>query len=235
MALVLYGGGVSEFRGSIGGSTFSRNKAGAIVRNKTYPVKKKTQLKAGHQSSFSYLVGYYNNTLTYSQRQAWTSYASGTPFTNKLGQTYYMSGLQAFLRTNIHMLSGGFDIFDYGPTSTGIPTSIGISQAYITVDASAMTVSWANGSIPALQYLHYDTWIFFYQFAPKTYGSTWIFDRPKLIGSIFSDYPTPPSYPLVFDSLYPLTAGQICGVGYTYIDSLGRTSSRGVTGKLIQA
>lgn len=103
MALVRYGNGVSEFRGSIAGNVFSRGRAGAIVRNRTTPVNPNTQAQADFRYLFSQTAANYT-TLTKSQQEAWTEYAQMLTFwRNRLGERYTPSGRQVFQYCNMNL------------------------------------------------------------------------------------------------------------------------------------
>lgn len=103
MALVRYGNGVSELRGSIAGNVFSRGRAGAIVRNRTTPVNPNTQAQADFRYLFSQTAANYT-TLTKSQQEAWTEYAQMLTFwRNRLGEPYTPSGRQVFQYCNMNL------------------------------------------------------------------------------------------------------------------------------------
>jgi len=103
MALVRFGNGVSELRGSIAGNVFSRGRAGAIVRNRTTPVNPNTQAQADFRYLFSQTAANYT-TLTKSQQEAWTEYAQMLTFwRNRLGEPYTPSGRQVFQYCNTNL------------------------------------------------------------------------------------------------------------------------------------
>lgn len=119
MALVRYGNGVSELRGSIAGNVFSRGRAGAIVRNRTTPVNPNTQAQADFRYLFSQTAANYT-TLTKSQQEAWTEYAQMLTFwRNRLGEPYTPSGRQVFqyCNTNLALANATLD-----PTTAGAPS-----------------------------------------------------------------------------------------------------------------
>lgn len=100
MALVKYGPVVSDVRGSIGGTVFSRSRAGAFARIRTKPVFTPTAERDRYQSIMAWVYGYWHDTLTNAQRIAWNTLGDNTDFTNALGDTYHPSGYNLFLRTN---------------------------------------------------------------------------------------------------------------------------------------
>lgn len=104
MALVRYGNGVSELRGSIAGNVFSRGRSGAIVRNRTTPVNPNTQAQADFRYLFAQTAANYT-TLTKQQQQNWDIYAQMLTFwRNRLGEPYTPSGRQVFQYCNMNLV-----------------------------------------------------------------------------------------------------------------------------------
>jgi len=109
-ALIKAGGLISEIRGSIGGYVFSRGKSGATIRSRVIPV----QPNSDSQLEIRYLVATLANqwatVLSVGQRQSWTDYAALTPWTNKLGETIYLTGMNWFIKCNITRMMVGMSI-----------------------------------------------------------------------------------------------------------------------------
>ena len=93
---VSFGGGVADGRGSIGGTTFSRNRYGAYARKRVVPVNPRTSEQVRARTTFQAAVTAWRQ-LTDAQRAAWSNYAAQTPVQDKLGATIYLTGLQAFM------------------------------------------------------------------------------------------------------------------------------------------
>ena len=100
MAIVKYGGGVAEFRGSIGGVTFSRNKAGTISRIRKKPRYKATSEAQRMSVALAYYTGLWHDVLNAGQRTAWRALAAATVWVNRLGDNYSPSGLNLYVRSN---------------------------------------------------------------------------------------------------------------------------------------
>lgn len=100
VALVKYGVGIAEMRGSIGGVTFSKSYCGPIVKEKPYPVRR----MRGFQPNRRSLVGFLSRrwgALTDAQRQEWKTWALNHPEPDKFGGTFIMSGINAFVKLNM--------------------------------------------------------------------------------------------------------------------------------------
>lgn len=100
MALVKFGPVVSDVRGSIGGTVFSRSRAGAFARIRTKPTFAPTPPRNLIQSIMAHVYGQWLNECTNAQRVVWNTLGDNTDFTNALGDTYHPSGWNLFLRTN---------------------------------------------------------------------------------------------------------------------------------------
>ena len=119
MALVMLGGGVTDIRGSIGGSPFSRCAGGNYARARMKPVNPHSPLQNARRANVAYLTKYWSATLTEQQRTDWRAYATATTWTNRLGQTIEINGLAAFLRVNSLLLLIGEAVIAAAPTATG--------------------------------------------------------------------------------------------------------------------
>lgn len=102
MALVRFGGGVSEMRGSIAGNVFARSRAGSYARNRAVPVNPSTPdqsfvraLLAGATDNFK--------TLDKTQVDEWNLFAATQTRLNRLGETYTPSGKQLFTEASMNL------------------------------------------------------------------------------------------------------------------------------------
>jgi hypothetical protein len=96
MALVRFGNGISEIRGSIAGSTFSRTHAGAVIRNRIKPTNPNTQPQADIRYLFSYVAASYAD-LSEAERKQWREFAEALTFwKNRLGESYTPTARQVY-------------------------------------------------------------------------------------------------------------------------------------------
>lgn len=119
MALVRFGAGIADARGSIGGTTFSRCAGGSYMRNRTKPVNPRTALQNTRRQEVASLAKHWSNTLTEQHRMDWRAYAAGTTWTNRLGQTIEINGLAAFVRLNVLQRLIPSVIVQHAPTAMG--------------------------------------------------------------------------------------------------------------------
>lgn len=113
MALVRFGNGVSEIRGSIAGNVFSRGRAGAIIRNRTVPINPQTQSQTDVRSLFSSIAAAWR-LLTGAEKEQWKLFADQLTVTNRLGENYVPSARQTFqsCNTNLVLVNSGVGSFD---------------------------------------------------------------------------------------------------------------------------
>jgi len=105
MALITYSPAISDMRGSVGASTFTRSRAGNIIRTKIKPCEQQSNAHTQARAYLSILTDAWANTLTDAQRIAWNDLANQTTLVNALGRTHQPTGRDLFLRVNIPVTS----------------------------------------------------------------------------------------------------------------------------------
>lgn len=128
MAIIRYGGGIVDARGSHAGNTFSRNGAGPILRARTAGVQPQSNLQTLRQSTLRRCTNSWIHDLNATQRQSWRIYAGTHPVTNRLGNTTLLSGQQWFVKLSANLILAGSSIALVPPVSSSIssPTSFTI-------------------------------------------------------------------------------------------------------------
>jgi len=101
MAICKYGPLVSEVRGSIGGTTFTANHFGSVVRQRRHPVHAPTARRDTYKALLAMATARWTDSLTQNQRDAWDALGAATDFTNSLNQVYHPTGINLYCRTNI--------------------------------------------------------------------------------------------------------------------------------------
>ncbi|MBA7656193.1 hypothetical protein ES703_64108 [subsurface metagenome] len=99
MALVVLPEG-QQRSGSIGGTVWSRNSAGAYIRNRSVPVNPNTDRQVAVRNYVKNLTIRWANTLTQPQRDAWDVYAANVDWLNKLGDSVNLTGMPHYVRCN---------------------------------------------------------------------------------------------------------------------------------------
>ncbi len=111
--------------GSYADKTSSHNRAGQYVRNRRAPVQPiGTGRRAFIRASFGSVSALWG-ALTDTQRAAWTSFADGVPYTDRLGQTFKLTGQQMYVAINTQLLNCVQPTVSVPPASTAMFTFIG--------------------------------------------------------------------------------------------------------------
>ena len=121
MALVKFGGGITEMRGSIAGNVFARNRSGAYVRARTKPVNPNSEAQGFVRSIIGQLAQHWRTTLDAAERIAWETYAGSVAMKNALGETVFLTGFNHFIRSNAVFLQSEKAIVEAGPTVLALP------------------------------------------------------------------------------------------------------------------
>lgn len=113
----------SQASGSIGGTTFSRNRGGMYTRNRAIPTNPNTANQVAVRTYLGTAVNAWSNTLTPAQRAGWRAYGDNTPMTNKLGDETRLTGQQQFVRSFVAFSRAGATPVMNAPTiyNTGEP------------------------------------------------------------------------------------------------------------------
>lgn len=150
MALIKFGGGITEMRGSIAGNVYSRNRYGAYARSRTKPVNPNTAAQQAVRAALALLTTQWSTTLTAAQRTAWNLYGANVVMLNKLAENINLSGFNHYIRSNAWFAKMGAPTRDGGPIIFEIPAadptfSVTISAATqeVTVTYDA-TMAWAD-------------------------------------------------------------------------------------------
>lgn len=107
MARITYGPIVSDARGAIGNTTFTRGRAGSVARSKSRPTNKQTPKQLLQRSRLSVANrGWYN--LTSAQRAYWQALAANERWTSHRGAVYTPTGRLVWLRFRTTSLLFGY-------------------------------------------------------------------------------------------------------------------------------
>ena len=138
MALIRFGGGVTEMRGSIAGTTFSRTRGGAIARGRTVPVNPNTLRQADNRALFAMVVASWAELGGGKPTvNGWNSWASEVELVNRLGEAYTPSGRQMYISVNMAKVTSGQEMLTNAPVNTNAPSpDAGIVQIDALTEAA---------------------------------------------------------------------------------------------------
>ena len=222
MALLKFGGGITEMRGSIAGNVYSRNRYGAYARARTKPINPNTERQQLVRSAISAMTTRWSQTLTPAQRTAWNLYGASVVMTNKLGESINLSGFNHYIRSNAFRSAYNKTIIDAGPTIFEIPTadpvfSIAAAEGGQTITVTFDdTLAWDNEDNGFLVY---------YQGSPQNaqrnfFGGPW-----KLLSYTAGVTGVPVASPVIESAVSVITEGQRQWVYARILRADGRMSA----------
>lgn len=137
---------VSEARGKVSGNVFSKNKGGAIVRNRVTPINRRSANQQNQRQQLAALAASWRG-LTEEQRVGWNAASPNFPQSDNLGQTIFLSGEQLYIRCNLNLILIGESQITDAPTPTSFDV-LGFTS--LSPDASAGTIGLAfTPTVPA--------------------------------------------------------------------------------------
>ena len=222
MALIKLGGGVADIRGSIGGTVFSRNRSGAIARNRTVPVNPASAKQTKIRSVMSVVRNAWYNTLTAAQRTAWDSYAEAVEVQNRLGESIKLTGWNHFCRSAACLLYNDLAIVADGPTEMALPEQDGTIS--ITASAASGEISVAFDDEAA--WLD-ETGSHLLVYASRGQAPTINFFKGpyQIAGTVDGDDSTPPTTPATITAPFTLIEGQKVFCQFRIVRADGRLSA----------
>jgi len=96
MARIIYGAIASSINGSVGGTTFQRNRYGSTVKNKPTIVDPNWPKQNDNKLRLQQQVTRWRN-ITNAQRAAWNTWATTYPQPTRLDPTKYLNGFNLFV------------------------------------------------------------------------------------------------------------------------------------------
>lgn len=127
MALIKLGGLAQDVRGSLNGTTFSRNRGGAYVRSKVSPVQPVSPFSSAARAIFASLSQRWASALTALQRSGWVTFAATHTFVNVFGDAITLSGIAMYQSVNRAVKQVGDAYIDDAPTWLGVPAVLSLT------------------------------------------------------------------------------------------------------------
>lgn len=117
-----------DIRGKLGNSVFSRNKGGAIIRQKVTPNNPRSAAQQLVRQNFGQNSKAWSGTLTADQRNAWTAFAAANPVNNVFGNSITLTGLAMYNRLNQVLLQIGQPTIQDPPSDYSVDQLPGIED-----------------------------------------------------------------------------------------------------------
>lgn len=135
--------------GSYQGITSSRNRFGQYVRTRATPVNPASTAQGTVRARMSANAAAWR-ALTSVQQEGWASLGLSISRTDSLGQTYTLTGFQAYCSVNNNLALTGAATVSAAPALTTPST---VLTATITLTAAALSVAYTPTPMPAATYL----------------------------------------------------------------------------------
>lgn len=127
---------VSEIRGKIASTVFSRNRGGAVIRNRIKPINRRSIGQSTRRQVLGSLASSWRG-LTQANRDSWNNAAQNFPLQDTLGQTIYLSGEQLYVRFNANLILIGESEISAAPA----PFAFSIFTAALTAEDDTVAAS----------------------------------------------------------------------------------------------
>lgn len=127
---------LADIRGSIGGTTYSRNRGGSYARNRTVPINPQSINQTRARSQLATASSDWALLLNNADRSAWNAYAETVTGLNVLGEAITYTGQQMFVRANTLLALAGQSAVTSAPT-TNVVLNMSYSGGQINYDESA--------------------------------------------------------------------------------------------------
>lgn len=208
MAIFRIGGVASDVRGSIGGQTYSRNRTGAYIRNRTVPINPGSPFQSAVRALVAQLSNAWVTVLTADQRAAWDAYADAVHLPNSLGELRNVGGLGMYVRGNVARLQAaetGLTRVDDGPLDLTVgdytPPQIDNASAAAGTFGVIFTPAdqWANESGSAMTV---------YASRPQNASVNYFKGPYRFAGVILGDDTVPPTSPASINAPFPFSEDQ---------------------------
>lgn len=187
------------------GLTFSHNRYGSYIRNRSTPVNPNTDRQQAARGAFAQAAVLWSETLTQANRVAWNDYASAVPVLNKIGQTVFLTGFAMFLRSASMLILDAHAAVAPGPTVLTLPLVDGTMAATISEATQLIslafddTMAWLDED---------DAYMFVSMMKPCGVGREYLVGHQRFAASIAGDAVTPPTTPTTIACPFVCTEGQ---------------------------
>lgn len=212
---------VAAASGSVGGCTYSRNRYGQYIRNRSVPVNTSSSQQTMVRGALATLVARWTSVLTVAQRSAWDTWAINTPQTDALGNPITLTGQNAYIMCNTIRIQTGLTVVDIAPIvfAGAVLTPPGIVSATATTETLSISFTnsdiWANAAAGRLVV---------FTSRPQN-PSKLFFAGPYRFAGFIAGAGTPPTSPQPIINAFPFEVGQRIHVRFRALNADARIST----------
>jgi len=204
MAKVKYGEMITDARGSIGGTTHSKNRYGNYMKKKSHPINRQTSAQNAVRAFFTTLTQGWA-ALTAAQKSSWRNVTLNFQRVNSLAETIQLTGHQLYIAINRNLQTIASALITTAPAKAVVGT---IGASTWIADVSLATIVQTFGTaIPATEKTE------LYASAPCSAGKFSNSQPYKLIAVLtvadVTPYAATAAYELVFGAGWKVAGQQI--------------------------
>lgn len=199
-------GVISSASGSAGGYTYSHNKGGMYIRNRSIPTNPGSAYQMVVRNAVTTLTAKWQELLTPTQRDAWKVYADQVLLPNPFGDQRAVPALSHYIRCNVPRLQTGLPRVDNAPVVFNLGDATTPTYATLTPPTAATftfdnTDDWANED---------DAAMLFYISPPRPQSVNYFKGPYRYADKTDGDAVTPPTSPnaIVTPFIYSASAPQ---------------------------
>lgn len=219
--------------GSVGGTTYSRNRYGMYRRSRATPVNPNTANQVLVRAAMTGLVNAWTSVLTGAQRDVWNDYAANVPVTDALGQSINLTGQNWYIGNNVPRLQASIKLSATVPSVAAGPTIFNrgdfTTPTFAASESTGFSVTfddsddWANED---------NAFLFLYQGKPVNASRNFFNGPYRLVGVIEGDAVSAPSSPATINAAtlaslgFAIAEDQLCNLAVSVARADGRLSTR---------
>lgn len=140
MAKFTPGPTIGAISGSIGGTTYSKNRYGLYMRNRAIPTNPQTQYQFVQRGIVASVSQAWRN-LDEGQQMAWKTWAQSNPVMDALGNSQVLTGHAAFVKINTRLSASGDALLDLPPVMTQLTQVLTLGMT-CDIGAGDFKVDW---------------------------------------------------------------------------------------------
>lgn len=218
---------LGQMSGKMAGVVFSHNSHGAYFRARSIPVNPQTDRQNLVRGMFADASSDWSQVLTTAQRTAWTAYGKSFELPGSLGQSYHLSGINAFNRTRVFRANAGGSQLNNAPVTLGEAPAIFTSGIGLRVldSASAQpnTINLVFSFVEGFDVATDQTWLSASMSDVLSPGIAFFGGPWQFKGSFEGDTAIPPADAFIPTGIV-LSVGDLVAVKLRWGDELGRVS-----------
>ncbi len=200
---------VTEASGSIGGTTFSRNRGGMYIRARALPINPNTVQQQVIRSAVALLASAWLNILTLVQRTAWDLYALNVPLLDRLGEPRNVGGIAMYVRSNVPRIQAAQSRIEDAPTIFNLGAYSPMELLPPSEAAQDVVLDLITDPPLPDEWLSEDgAFAFIYTARPQNQSINFFKGPYRFAGLVAGNATTPETYPLTAAVQFPFVADQ---------------------------